>query len=371
LTLPNESFIINTQRRDYYRVNYDPVLWQRIIDTLLQNHTSVDTMVRVQLIDDVMNLARGGRVPYSTAFALLEYLKEETEYHPWRAALNAFGFLERRFVGHPVWTQISSKLNELMLNFWDENKAFYIEKDTTAIPIYAKVLALEWRCRLGNQDCNTEATHQFESIVTRLGTIDPNLQYVVYCSALRGEDQGANFDILWRKRQSSQETNEINIIRAALGCVKNETIVAAYLLESLEVDIRFQDSSSVYLGVLAGNPESVDLALDFLDTNFLKVQFKYQSMGAVSQVIMATAERLNTDGQYAKFKAFLEKNADDLGEDVNNAMAIVEANRNWLQTYEGPLKDYFQSRPGNTANQCFLSYILMGCILTVNILRYV
>ena len=79
----------------YYRVNYDETNWKLIIQQLLQDHRAVSGLSRSQLIDDSLNIARTGSVPYSIALELSSYLRSESDYAPWFSALTAFNYLDR------------------------------------------------------------------------------------------------------------------------------------------------------------------------------------------------------------------------------------------------------------------------------------
>ena len=92
-----EYFILNNQQVGYYRVNYDAILWGKISKALhSEGFGGIHVLNRAQIVDDLFNLARGDVVPYGTALEILEYLKEETEYAPWLAAVNGLTTLSRR-----------------------------------------------------------------------------------------------------------------------------------------------------------------------------------------------------------------------------------------------------------------------------------
>jgi aminopeptidase N len=57
----------------YNHVNYDETNWKLIIQQLLQDHRAISELSRSQLIDDSLNIARMGSVPYSIAFELSSY----------------------------------------------------------------------------------------------------------------------------------------------------------------------------------------------------------------------------------------------------------------------------------------------------------
>jgi len=84
----------------YYRVNYDTENWNLIIKELHENHTNIPPLNRAQLLDDALNLARAGKLPYSVALYLTMYLEHDKDYIPWAAALNALSFLDRRLTNN-------------------------------------------------------------------------------------------------------------------------------------------------------------------------------------------------------------------------------------------------------------------------------
>jgi aminopeptidase N len=79
----------------YYRVNYDETNWKLIIQQLIQNHRAISALSRSQLLDDSLNIARTGSLPYSIAFELSSYLRAERDFAPWFSALTAFTYLDR------------------------------------------------------------------------------------------------------------------------------------------------------------------------------------------------------------------------------------------------------------------------------------
>ena len=88
----------------YYRVNYDENNWDLLINFLKSdNFKEIPPVNRAQLLDDSLNLARAGVLPYGTALELAEYLEKEVDYIPWHSALTDFTFLNLRLTGHEVY----------------------------------------------------------------------------------------------------------------------------------------------------------------------------------------------------------------------------------------------------------------------------
>lgn len=102
-------YLINCQKvlqnffaaiKGYYRVNYDQRNWN-LLTRYLQNPQKFKNIApanRAQLIDDALNLARGGKLNYNVALNITKYLVHETEYVPWKSALNAFTFINAMMI---------------------------------------------------------------------------------------------------------------------------------------------------------------------------------------------------------------------------------------------------------------------------------
>lgn len=78
----------------YYRVNYDKENWKLLNDYLnSNNYTKLSPITRAQLIDDALNLARVGLLPYDVALNLTLYLRREVDYIPWQTTFRNLNFL--------------------------------------------------------------------------------------------------------------------------------------------------------------------------------------------------------------------------------------------------------------------------------------
>ena len=59
----------------YYRVNYPADDWSTLSEVLLENPEAISVSDRANLINDAFNLAKGGRLPFSTALQVLVRLR--------------------------------------------------------------------------------------------------------------------------------------------------------------------------------------------------------------------------------------------------------------------------------------------------------
>lgn len=77
-------------------MNYDEENW-RLITEFLKSvaYKDVHVLNRAQLIDDAFNIARIGKLRYSVALELIEFLKQEVDYIPWYSTFQSLSYLKR------------------------------------------------------------------------------------------------------------------------------------------------------------------------------------------------------------------------------------------------------------------------------------
>lgn len=87
---PKDQWVIfNIQLSGLYKVKYDTKNWDMLIATLMsKSFDNIHIINRAQLIDDALDLAWTGDQDYDIAMSLIEYLRQEKEYIPWKAALD-------------------------------------------------------------------------------------------------------------------------------------------------------------------------------------------------------------------------------------------------------------------------------------------
>ena len=97
-TFKNNSWVLaNIKQAGYYRVNYNNENWQLLIKQLQQNHTVIDSLSRAQLIDDSFNLGRAEIIKQNVFFQIIDYLINETDPLPFKAAINGLKFIDNMF----------------------------------------------------------------------------------------------------------------------------------------------------------------------------------------------------------------------------------------------------------------------------------
>lgn len=55
-----------------------------------------------QIVDDALNLARGGLMNFALALETIQFLQNETHYIPWVAAFNNLAYIGARFRSNEI-----------------------------------------------------------------------------------------------------------------------------------------------------------------------------------------------------------------------------------------------------------------------------
>lgn len=213
----NQWFIFNKQQIGYYRVNYEISNWNKIIAALNSpNFNQIHVLNRAQLIDDSLNLAADGYLNYKIALQVLSYLERETDYIPWRAAVNNLDKLQILINSGSESTQVDFR--KFIVSLLQRTYKHY-ENNVAAelMDKFGRELAIDWTCRMGEEECLSEAYENVQLIVVDEQEISASLEVVYLCNGLKGGSKQDEFNFLWQKMlNSDDQAQRIRIIDGLL-----------------------------------------------------------------------------------------------------------------------------------------------------------
>ncbi|KAF2894154.1 hypothetical protein ILUMI_12018, partial [Ignelater luminosus] len=344
--IANESswIVLNIQSSAFIRINYSKQLWKSLEHALKRpDFDGIHVINRAQIVDDSMNLARAGEIPYATAFDIGLYLENETDYYPWYSAFKAFEYLKLRF-DHAA--RVTALLNVHIKNLMQElyNNVRRNDKPTH-IDTLKKVLALSWACELNNENCVKDAEQLYRSFRDNNTRIEPDLRKIVYCTALRKSKNNEDWEFLKGRLSETHALSEISTIISALGCTRNVDTLNRYLEYSINpaLEIRKQDAQSIFNAVVSGGPDGPPIAFAFLQNKLESIKQSYGGIGGLSSILITLSEHLRDETQIRTFEKFI--NTTDLGEaneTVNNAIERCMENIEWVRRYSSDIQKYLE-----------------------------
>ncbi|XP_034944912.1 aminopeptidase Ey isoform X2 [Chelonus insularis] len=348
-TNANQWVIFNVLETGFYRVNYDPTNWQLIIKQLNSNSfKDISRINRGQLIDDALNLARAGRLNYTTALDVTTYLAHETDYIPWKSALTAMNYLDNMLNKYQGYDRFRVYILKLLDNVYKE-VGFRDSPGDQQLTVFTRVDILIWTCTFGHDDCVRNAVTQFQNWRNspdpdQDNPISPNLKSVVYCTAIRTGGQ-AEWDFAWERYQKTNVGSEKDLLLYALGCTREPWILSRYLEWAITENsgIRKQDASRVF-GAVASNPVGQSLVFSFLRNNWPRLK-KYcgSSMLAINNIVKSATKKISTKYELKDLLEFAQEHEKELGgvtRTIQQSIEQAESNIRWLNKNYITIRDW-------------------------------
>lgn len=234
----DEWMLINKQQGYYYRVNYDDKNWGLIAKELNgEGFKKIHLLSRAQLMDDALDLARYNHLNYAVALQLVNYLSQETDLVPWRAADPGLTEMYRLVRDSEQTGFFMQFMRDLSDKFYTNLGAVSKSTDDHLTRL-ARILALKWCGRSGHVQCWADTLQQMTEVIYKGAVIEADLKSNVYCTGMRSANATVFNDFLKIARES---TTDRAAILTALGCNEDESVHGAALDEILK-DSSFTDA---------------------------------------------------------------------------------------------------------------------------------
>ncbi|XP_046898582.1 aminopeptidase N-like [Hypomesus transpacificus] len=313
-TNENEWILANVNVSGYYRVNYDPDNWERLLNQLSTNHQVIPILNRAQIIDDAFNLARAKVINTTLALRTTKYLSQERDYIPWESALRNLNYYILMFDRTEVFGSLQAYLKKQIRPLFEHFRT--ITSNWTRVPTghndqYNQINAISMACRMGVEGCRSLTQSWFRQWMRDPdhNPIHPNLKTVVYCNAIAAGGV-EEWDFAWKMSKKSTVATEAAKLRSSLACAKAPWLLNRYLGYSLNpAMIRKQDATST-IQYIANNVVGMPLAWDFLRAKWKHVFEQYGGGSfSFSNLISGVSRRFSTEFELQQLKQFKEDNA--------------------------------------------------------------
>ncbi|XP_064549574.1 aminopeptidase N [Drosophila montana] len=350
-------FIFNIQQTGYYRVNYDLDNWRAVTQHLMdaKNHLEIAPANRAQLIDDVMNLARGSYLSYDTAMNLTRYLAYETNHVPWKAAITNFNFIDAMFVNSGDYDLLKNYLLKLLRKVQYEVMFSESPRGREDIPLLLKRSEiLSMACHLGHRRCISESTKQFQNWLEApnpdaYNPISPNMRGIVYCSAIQ---YGTEFewDFAFERYLKSNVPAEKELLLSALGCSKEPWLLYRYLRRAIAGQhIRKQDVFRVFAAV-SNTVVGQQVAFDYLRNNWQEINIYMGSQIAnIHTLLKFVTKRMNTKFQLAELEEFVRDAHWAYDRPIQQIVEQVDISVDWMNRNYKSIVKWLQREAGTLA----------------------
>uniref|UniRef100_A0A7N9AVV1 Aminopeptidase n=1 Tax=Mastacembelus armatus TaxID=205130 RepID=A0A7N9AVV1_9TELE len=303
--------LANTNVSGYFRVNYDPDNWNRLLSLLSTNHQVI--VNRAQIIDDAFNLARAKIINTTLALRTTKYLSKERDYIPWESALRNLDYYILMFDRTEVYGALQAYLKKQIQPLFEHFKT--ITANWTKIPQghtdqYNQINAIGIACSMGVKGCRELIKSWYRQWMENPvhNPILANLKSTVYCSAIAfgGVEE---WDFAWTMFQNATLASEASRLRSAMACTKVPWLLNRYLEYTLDpTKIRKQDATST-VQYIARNVVGMPLAWNFVRARWSYIFQQYgKGSFSFSNLISGITRRFSTEFELQELKKFKEDN---------------------------------------------------------------
>jgi aminopeptidase N len=157
--------IFNIQLAGLYKIRYDRKNYKLIVKTLNSDkYDTIHTINRAQLIDDAMDLAWTGEQDYGIALSMINYLKQEVEYIPWKAALDNLRVISRLLVRTPLFGVYKSYVQHILEPIYEKIGGISEPPQSESLDtVKHQSMIAGWACRFEVGDCVEKSVELFKT----------------------------------------------------------------------------------------------------------------------------------------------------------------------------------------------------------------
>ncbi|XP_070558846.1 aminopeptidase N-like [Ptychodera flava] len=324
--------LVNIQQYGFYRVNYDPDSWDKLIQQLTTDHEVIPVKNRAALIDDVFSLSRSLDVDAVTSLRLAEYLQFETEnYSPWGTAIEHFDYLKNKLERTAAYGFYKKYLRRLIKPLYDELGWDFTYDDQ--LEYHLRRTAVEFACYAEDEDCLSTVAQKHKEWVkedTHHDGIPTEILDVVLCDAIEfgsEDDWQVLLETLYHVSSDVTLSHLSQALKFALSCTRDYTLVKRYLEESLELD----DDFSIISYVRDNSVVGYHLAWQFVMSKFdLLVSLNEKN---AYELVWTFAVKMNSKKDLLEMEQFGREYNDMPKYVVNDfyeALDIIKFNIAWM-----------------------------------------
>uniref|UniRef100_A0A8C1Q2P2 Aminopeptidase n=1 Tax=Cyprinus carpio TaxID=7962 RepID=A0A8C1Q2P2_CYPCA len=331
--------LANLNVMGYYRVNYDPQNWERLLTQLTTDHKVIPVLNRGQIIDDAFNLARAQIINITLALRTTKYLLKEKEYIPWESAIRNlqyfFLMFDRTEVYGPLQTYLRRNVQPLFDHFqnitsnWTQKPPRYMDQSN-------QINAISMACRTGVKGCSELTRMWYRQWMKNPDSnpIPPNLKNTVYCNAIAAGGV-EEWDFGWQMFKKSTIAAEAEKLLYGLSCTKEPWLLNRYLEFTIDPkQVRKQDAAFAIV-YISGNVIGQPLVWDFVRAKWEQITKDYDDGSFFfGRLIQGITKKFSTEfelKQLQRLKEDIAASSFSFGtQAIEQAIEKTKANIKWV-----------------------------------------
>ena len=332
-------FKVNPEQTGFFRVNYSPEDWERLIPAIREKRIPATDRLGIQ--NDAYALSRAGLLPVSQFLSLAGAYVNEDDASVWSDLASNLHDINSMLADEPVYDAFRRFARELFgpaarRSGWEPRPG------DGHLDSLLRTTVLSQAGGYGDGDALSQAMDLFHVFLEDREKVHPDLRGVVFSLAGTAGDE-TTYRQLWdlEKRAVLQEEQ----IRILLGLSRfsQPELLTETLERSLTSDVRSQDTISVVTAV-AANVAGRDLAWQFVKDNWAEFDRRYGGGGFGLMRLVSVCGHFNDEAKIEEIETFFRENPAPAGErTIRQSIERVRLNSRWLDRNRAALSDWFGS----------------------------
>uniref|UniRef100_A0A146MHD0 Aminopeptidase n=2 Tax=Lygus hesperus TaxID=30085 RepID=A0A146MHD0_LYGHE len=325
---PSDRWLLfNLHGAGYYRVRYD----RENAGYLLNDLSDLWLDDRVQVVSDMVELARLGFSPVADAMKAMSWLKDEISPYPWLALLGSAHKTLSLFKGTELEDMFTEFMNEILSAGMNR-----VEDDD---PHKKQLVALS--CEIGVKKCTEMAKENFKKWAEDPSfKIQDDVRGSVYCYGVANGDS-KTWQLVNSRFASTTDMKDKKDLLKALSCTKDPKLLSKYLSWALEPGKGgpgIKKTSVMFKALAKRDPDMLLSALVSKGTAFKRRNMRWK------RLLEHVAVEVNNEQQLNKLKAVLTSGKDEFKSELGSSALIrlAESNVDWLEKNMGETKAWLQ-----------------------------
>lgn len=215
--------IVNLRDSYYYLTNYEPDLWDLIIEALNDDHEAIHFLNRGTLFADFHRfIAQDYNVNFTIFLRMMQSLPIEYHPHVWNRAALGLALAEVRLR--------TTEFDVFYVNFMRTIMS-QVYGEITFDDRNAMNLINDWSCWSGVPECLTDALNV---LIEVMETGDTDFEYNYQCNGLRAANESIWTEFYYDVLDSTSAEDRSTDLRDLL-CTENESLIQFYLNQALNM----------------------------------------------------------------------------------------------------------------------------------------
>lgn len=283
----------------HFITHYDKPLLKRLLERISTGEASV--IDRIQLLNEMTLLARGGIIPSADLIDVLRIYKDETSEHVWTIIFIALSELRKFVEDDEVAERALRTLSAAIARSQYERLGWTARDDENEsdTKLRGTILSL----MLYGEDKNARASAKKLYQETAIELLDPELRPLILSSVVRNSDETIVDELLARYK-SSQSGELRQDLCVGLTSTKNPAKIRELLDLILNSEIiRPQDVGHWFVYLIRGF-ESRDIAWQWMEDNWTWIETTFSGDKSYDDYPRYSASGLSTRNQLEKYIDF-------------------------------------------------------------------